>query len=143
MTKTKLLLTGLLAGAVAFGTACKTDKGNTNTGTGTDTTTMGTDAGTGGTGYGNPDSSPSTNPPPSEGTREMEPGVHEGDTHEEPGTGGTGMDQEPMDPSDSAGDNSLGGETGNEPLNPGAPAQQPTPNEGTMNGGDRSDDPRH
>jgi hypothetical protein len=139
MTKTKLLLTGLLAGAVAFGTACKTDKGSTNTGTGTDTT-MGTDAGTGGTGYDNPDQPPSSQPLPQEGTREMEPGVHEGDAHGEPGTGGTGMEQEPID---KAGDNSLGGETSDEPRNPGAPATQPPPNEGMMNGGDRSDEPRH
>jgi hypothetical protein len=140
MTKTKLLLTGLLAGAVAFGTACKTDKGSTHTGTGTDTTTMGTDAGTGGTGYDNPDNTRSSHPLPQEGTREMEPGVHEGDTHERPGTGGAGMDQEPID---RAGDNSLGGETSDEPLNPGAPANQPPPSEGTMNGGDGSDQPRH
>lgn len=143
MTKRKLLLTGLLAGAVAFGTACKTDKGNTNTGSGTDTTTMDTDAGTGGTGYSNPDTN--IYPLPREGTREMEPGVHEGDTHEEPGTGGTGMEQEPIDRS---GDDSLGGETGSEPRNPGAPANQPNPNqpnpnEGGMNGGEDSDLPRH
>lgn len=141
MTKTKLLLTGLLAGAVAFGTACKTDKGSTNTGTGTGTdTTMGTDAGTGGTGSENPAYPPSSHPLPQEGTREMEPEVHQG-THEEPGTGGTGMEQEPID---RAGDNSLGGESGKEPLNPGAPANQPPPNEGTMNGGDSStEQPRH
>ena len=122
MTKTKLLLTGLLAGAVAFGTACKTDKGSTKTGT---DTTMGTDAGTGGTGYDNPNQPPSSNPLPPEGTREMEPGVHQGDAHEQPGTGGAGMDQEPIDRS---GDDSLGGETGSEPRNPGAPANQPNPN---------------
>ena len=143
MTRTKLLLTGLLAGAVAFGTACKTDKGSTNTGTGTgsDTTTMGTDAGTGGTGYDNPDTyPPSSNPLPQEGTREMEPGVHEGDAHGQPGTGGAGMNQEPID---RAGDDSLGGETSDEPLNPGAPASQPPPNEGMMNGGDNTEQPRH
>jgi hypothetical protein len=123
MTRTKLLLTGLLAGAVAFGTACKTDKGNTNTGTGTDTTTMGTDAGTGGAGYDNPDHSrPGDNPVPEEGIREMEPGVHEGNTVEEPGTGGTGLEPEPMDRA-----NDLGGETGEEPLNPGAPANSDDP----------------
>lgn len=139
MTKTKLLLTGLLAGAVAFGTACKTDKGNTSTGTGTGSdTTMGTDAGTGGTGYDNPERPRGANPLPQEGTREMEPGVHQG-THEEPGTGGTGLEQEPID---RAGDNSLGGETSDEPLNPGAPANQPPPNEGTMNDGERSPEPR-
>ncbi|WNG51697.1 hypothetical protein F0U60_52015 [Archangium minus] len=128
MTKTKLLLAGLLTGAVAFGTACKTDKGaaNTGTGTGTDTTTMTPDAGTGGTGLDDPNSVPQdTQPLPPEGTREMEPGVHEGTTPTtpmEPGTGGTGLEPEPMDRT-----NSLGGETSDEPLNPGAPANQPSP----------------
>ncbi len=135
MTRTKLLLTGLLAGAVAFGTACKTDKGNTNTGTSTDTTntgpgtdtTMTTDAGTGGAGYDTPDRSrQDVNQEPQEGTRELEPGVHEGHTIEEPfdepGTGGTGLDEEPIDRTDS-----LGEETGEEPLNPGAPANTEDP----------------
>jgi hypothetical protein len=123
MTRTRLLLTGLLAGAVAFGTACKTDKGNTNTGTGTDTTTMGTDAGTGGAGYDNPDHSrQGVNPVPEEGTREMEPGVHEGNTVDEPGTGGTGLEPEPIDRTDR-----MGGETSDEPLNPGAPANTDEP----------------
>jgi hypothetical protein len=124
MTKTKLLLTGLLAGAVAFGTACKTDKGATGTGN-TDTTTMGTDAGTGGAGYDNPDRSrQGTNPVPEEGMREQEPGVHEG-THDMPGTGGTGLDDEPMNESDNL--------TGEDPLNPGSPATEPLPrDEGMM-----------
>jgi hypothetical protein len=125
---TKLLLTGLLAGAVAFGTACKTDKSNTNTSTGTDTdTTMTTDAGTGGAGYDTPDrSSQDVTPVPEEGVREMEPGVHEGHTieepGEEPGTGGTGLEPEPIDRTDS-----LDEETGEEPLNPGAPANTEDP----------------
>ncbi|HEX8436330.1 hypothetical protein [Archangium sp.] len=123
MTRTKLLLTGLLAGAVAFGTACKTDKGNTNTGTGTGTDTMATDAGMGGAGYDNPDHSRmGDNPVPEEGMREMEPGVHEGNTVEEPGTGGTGLEPEPIDRTDR-----MGGETGEEPLNPGAPANTDDP----------------
>jgi hypothetical protein len=112
MTKTKLLLAGVLAGAVAFGTACKTDKGTTNTGTGTgtDTTMMGgDDAGTGGAGMDNMDTRERMDPLPEEGTREMEPGVHD-DTLDDPGTGGAGMDTEPMDP---------------EPLNPGAPTNTP------------------
>ena len=91
--KTKLLLAGLLAGAMAFGTACKT--GNTNTGTGTDTTTMGTDAGTGGAGL-----------------------------------------EEPMDRTDT-----LGGETSEEPLNPGAPATGG--NEGSMRNDEGTSKPRH
>ena len=77
MTKTKLLLAGLLAGAVAVGTGCKTDKGTANTGTDT-TNTMAPDAGTGGAGE-------EMEPLPQEGTREMEPGVHD-DTLDEPGT---------------------------------------------------------
>jgi hypothetical protein len=133
MTKTKLLLAGLLTGAVAFGTACKTDKGTTNTGT--DTNTMATDAGTGGTGLDNPH--PDIHPLPQEGTREMEPGVHEG-TIEEPGTGGTGLGPEPIDRMDP-----LGGETSDEPLNPGAPAHQPTPDEGMMDDNERTPSPRH
>jgi hypothetical protein len=129
MTRTKLLLTGLLAGAVAFGTACKTDKGTTNTDTGTNT--MATDAGTGGAGYDNPDQgSQGMNPVPEEGTREMEPDVHEGNTLDEPntgdldepGTGGTGLEPEPIDRT-----NDMGDETGEEPLNPGAPANTEDP----------------
>jgi hypothetical protein len=105
MTKTKLLLAGVLAGAVAFGTACKTDKGTTNSGTGTGTTMMGgDDAGTGGAGMDNTmddmDTRDRMDPLPEEGTREMEPGVHD-DTLNEPGTGGAGMDTEPMDPNPS------------------------------------------
>ncbi len=108
MTKTKLLLAGVLAGAVAFGTACKTDKGTANTGTGTDTTTMGTDAGTGGAGMDDTmddmDTRDRMDPLPEEGTREMEPGMHEG-TLDEPGTGGAGMGTEPMDANPSDMDN--------------------------------------
>ena len=122
MTKTKLLLAGVLAGAVAFGTACKTDKGTTNTGTGT--TTMGTDAGTGGAGMDNTmddmDTRDRMDPLPEEGTREMEPGVHD-DTLNDPGTGGAGMGTEPMDPNPS----NMDRETSDEPLNPGAPANTP------------------
>src|SRR5690242_14134852 len=70
MTKTKLLLAGLLTGAVALGTACKTDKGTTNTGA-AQTTTMTPDAGTGGAGMDSP--SQDVYPLPQEGTREMEP----------------------------------------------------------------------
>ncbi|QRK11567.1 hypothetical protein JQX13_16720 [Archangium violaceum] len=118
MTKTKLLLAGLLTGAVAFGTACKTDQGTANTGTGTDTTIMTQDAGTGGAGV---------DTLPEEGTREMEPGAHGGyptpsTNPAEPGTGGTGLEPESMDNTDR-----LGGETSDEPLNPGAPANQPSP----------------
>jgi hypothetical protein len=111
MTKTKLLLTGLLAGAVAFGTACKTDKGAT--GTGTDTTTMGTDAGTGGAGYETPDRREEQEPLPEEGTREMEPGVHEGSHEMPPGTGGTGLENEPFEETD----------------RPDSPATKPLPDE--------------
>jgi hypothetical protein len=131
--KTKLLLAGLVAGAVAFGTGCKTDKGTTNTGTDT-TNTMATDAGTGGAGVDTMDRGrEEVDPLPQEGTREMEPGVHD-DIPAEPGTGGTGL--EPMDRTN----DTLGGETSDEPLNPGAPANQPIPNE-DMNDTERSTDP--
>lgn len=133
--KTKLLLAGLVAGAVAFGTGCKTDKGTTNTGTDT-TNTMSTDAGTGGAGIDTMDRGrEEVDPLPQEGTREMEPGVHD-DIPAEPGTGGTGL--EPMDRTN----DTLGGETSDEPLNPGAPANQPIPNE-DMNNTERTTDPMH
>jgi hypothetical protein len=132
MTKTKLLLAGLVAGAVAFGTGCKTDKGPANTNTGTDTTTMSTDAGTGGAGVDTMDRGrEEMDPLPQEGTREMEPGVHD-DTLTEPGTGGTGLEPEPMDRTN----DTLGGETSDEPLSPGAPANQPNDTE-------RKTDPMH
>jgi hypothetical protein len=119
MTRTKLLLTGLLAGAVAFGTACKTDKAAA--GTSTDTTPMGMDAGTGGAGMDDTDRTrQGTNPVPEEGVREQEPGVHEG-SHDMPGTGGTGLEDEPMDESDNL--------TGEDPLNPGSPTTEPLPND--------------
>ncbi|HYO67990.1 MAG TPA: hypothetical protein VEU33_18125 [Archangium sp.] len=133
MTKTKLLLAGLLAGAVAVGTGCKTDKGTTNTGT--DTTTMSTDAGTGGAGVDTMDRGrEQVDPLPQEGTREMEPGVHD-DIPAQPGTGGTGLEPEPMDRTN----DTLGGETSDEPLSPGAPANQPVPD--GMNDTERSTDP--
>lgn len=133
--KTKLLLAGLVAGAVAFGTGCKTDKGTTNTGT-DQTNTMSTDAGTGGAGIDTMDRGrEEVDPLPQEGTREMEPGVHD-DIPAEPGTGGTGLEPEPMDRTN----DTLGGETSDEPLNPGAPANQPIPDEG-MNDTERTTDP--
>ena len=133
--KTKLLLAGLVAGAVAFGTGCKTDKGTTNTGT-DQTSTMSTDAGTGGADIDTMDRGrEEVDPLPQEGTREMEPGVHD-DIPAEPGTGGTGL--EPMDRTN----DTLGGETSDEPLNPGAPANQPIPNE-DMNDTERTTDPMH
>jgi hypothetical protein len=52
----------------------------------------------------------------------MEPDVHEGNTVDEPGTGGTGLEPEPIDQTDR-----MGGETGEEPLNPGAPANTEDP----------------
>ncbi|WP_375768993.1 hypothetical protein NR798_46230 [Archangium gephyra] len=135
MTKTKLLLAGLVAGAVAFGTGCKTDKGTTNTGT--DTSTMSTDAGTGGAGIDTMDRGrEEVDPLPQEGTREMEPGVHD-DIPAEPGTGGTGLEPEPMDRTN----DTLGGETSDEPLNPGAPANEPIPEEG-MTGTERNPEPK-
>ncbi|MFE8603647.1 hypothetical protein [Archangium violaceum] len=136
MTKTKLLLAGLVAGAVAFGTGCKTDKGAANTNTGTDTSSMPTDAGTGGAGADTMDRDrEDVEPLPQEGTREMEPGVHD-DIPAQPGTGGTGLEPEPMDRTN----DSLGGETSDEPLGPGAPANQPVPNE-DRNDTERSTDP--
>ncbi len=140
MTKTKLLLAGVLAGAVALGTGCKTDKGTTNTDTtNTDTTnTMAPDAGMGGAGVDTMDRGrEEIDPLPQEGTREAEPGVHD-DIPAEPGTGGTGLEPEPMDRTN----DSLGGETSDEPLNPGAPANQPVPDEGMMNDTERPMEPR-
>ena len=135
MTKTKLLVAGLLAGAVAFGTGCKTDKGTTNTGT--DTSTMSTDGGMGGAGVDTMDRGrEQVDPLPQEGTREMEPGVHD-DIPAQPGTGGTGLEPEPMDRTN----DTLGGETSDEPLGPGAPANQPVPNDG-MNDTERTTEPQ-
>lgn len=124
MTRTKLLLTGLLAGAVAFGTACKTDKGTTDTTTnpGMDQTQMAPDSGTGGSTYTNPNEGrEDVNPVPDESTRESEPGVHQQPNEEEPGTGGTGFEPQPLDR------DNLGGENSSEPLSPGAPATSPDP----------------
>jgi hypothetical protein len=119
MTKTKLLLTGLLAGAVAFGTACKTDQSaTTGTGTtGTDTTTTGTDTGTGGAGHADPGRG-KVNPLPDEGTREREPGVHKGDTHAPAGNSG-------LEPGPLGDERDLSNETGEEPNNPGSQSPQP------------------
>ncbi|HEX8822790.1 MAG TPA: hypothetical protein VF794_22885 [Archangium sp.] len=124
MTKTRLLLTGLLAGAVAFGTACKTDTAAKST---TTPPPIGASSGAGGAGIDTPDedTSQNTNPTPEEGTRETEPGVHEGTHHPDPGTGGAGLEPEPLD-------SSLEGETSDEPLNPGAPATTPEENDGMM-----------
>jgi len=124
MTKTKLLLTGLLAGAVAVGTACKTDQGAT---TGTDTTTApnqtpppppSTDTDTGGSGYDNPERGQDVNPLPDEGTREREPGVHQGDTHAPAGNPG-------LEPGPLGEERDLSNETGEEPNNPGSQSPQP------------------
>ncbi|MGZ3461798.1 MAG: hypothetical protein ACXU86_25175 [Archangium sp.] len=138
MTKTKLLLTGLLAGAVALGTACKTEKSHANTST-DQTPPMATDAGTGGTGYENPDRGPQgVTPVPEDSTREMGPGVHQG-PHEQPGTGGTGLGQEPVDQNDNLGHDNLGHETSDEPRSPGAPSTGP----GTENSDEPTDRPQH
>jgi hypothetical protein len=140
MTKTKLLLTGLLAGAVAFGTACKTDKGatGTDTSTGANTTTMGTDAGTGGAGYDNPDRG-GVNPLPDEGTREREPGVHEGDIHAPAGNapaGNPGLEPGPLGE-----ERDLSNETGEEPNNPGSQSPQPI-NDDPTSGDNGASQPR-
>ncbi|WP_375772138.1 hypothetical protein NR798_15040 [Archangium gephyra] len=58
MTKTKLLLTGLLAGAVAFGTACKT----TNTPS-SPTPAIGVSSGGGGAGIETPEDKRNTTTP--------------------------------------------------------------------------------
>ncbi len=145
MTKTKLLLAGLLTGAMAFGTACKTNTSTANTdtgnGTATGTTGVGTeqptsmtpDAGTGGTGLDDPNQGVNTLPP--EGTREMEPGVHD-NTTEEPGTGGTGLEPEPIDRTDDR------GETGNESLRPSSPTHQPSMDEDMMNDPEQVNEPK-
>jgi hypothetical protein len=128
MTRTKLLLTGLLAGAMAFATACKTDQSHTNTNP--DQTSMPGDAGTGGTGLDNPDRSrQGVNPVPEEGTRELEPGVHE-----EPGTGGTGLHGEPHDESDTL--------TGEDPLHPHPSTTEPLPEDEGLHGDDSTAEPK-
>ncbi|AEI63220.1 hypothetical protein [Corallococcus macrosporus] len=127
--KTKAVLASLAAGALAFGTACKSDSGaarettdttdtgtmsDPNTGTTTDTdTTM--SPGTGGTGMDDPMLTPETDPmdpnsvdpnadptmPPGTGGTgtEVDPNL-DPDMSSEPGTGGAG-DVEPLDTADS------------------------------------------
>ncbi|ATB29563.1 hypothetical protein [Melittangium boletus] len=91
MTKTKLLLAGLLTGAVAFGAGCKTDTAS-RSGT-QQSTPPAPDTGTGGTGFDTPQSMPPSDTTPIEGdtgTREREPDVHRAPPLDEPGTGGSG-----------------------------------------------------
>lgn len=90
LSKSKWLLAGVLTGALALGSACKSNEGaerdtpadpaDTTTGTGTDTTGTGTDTGTGtgtttdpGTGGAGEGWDPGA-------AGESEPGVHHGDT---------------------------------------------------------------
>lgn len=122
MTNTKLLLAGLLAGTVALGTGCKTDKSTTNTST-DQMAPMTPDAGMGGAGIDT--EREEVEPLPQEGTREMEPDVHD-DPLDEPGTGGTGFEPEPLDDTDE----NLGGE----PLDPAE--------EGMMNDDERTTEPQ-
>jgi hypothetical protein len=122
MKTTKLLWTGLLAGAVAFGAACRTtDTGATNAGI-TPPPPVSVDPGTGGTGLDNPsdwNTPPAPMPLPDEGTREAEPGVHPG-APPEPGTGGSGLDPEPIDRTDG-----VGSDRTMDPLNPASPTSPP------------------
>jgi hypothetical protein len=115
MTKTKLLLAGLLTGAVAFGSACKTDTAATGTSTGTQTTMPASteDAGTGGAGINTPRSTPL----PDDGVREREPDVHNTPI-DEPGTGGSGMEPDGMTrPNDMRPPDAIGNEPIDEPMN--------------------------
>ena len=94
MTKTQLLLTGLITGAMAFGVGCRTDQTASrgpaptspmsNTGGSGDVTHR-----TRGEGM--------TPMPEENGTREMEPEVHENPTSPPPapGIGGSGTDRLP------------------------------------------------
>jgi hypothetical protein len=107
MTKTRLLLAGLLTGAVAVGTACKTDTSTTTPGTQPTMPTSADDAGTGGTGFDTPQSAPL----PDDGIREREPDVHNTPI-DEPGTGGSGLEPHDMDRPDAMGD-----DTADKPLN--------------------------
>lgn len=93
MTKTKLLLTGLITGAMAFGVACRTDQ------TASRTTTPTSTQDTGGSGnVTNRTRGEGMTPMPEEnGTREMEPEVHENPTSPPPDTGGSGLDPQPID----------------------------------------------
>jgi hypothetical protein len=106
MTKTKLLLAGLLTGAVAFGTACKTDTATTGSPPATPASTD--DAGTGGTGFNTPQSAPL----PDDGIREREPDVHNTPI-DEPGTGGSGLEPDGMTRPPDA----IGNEPIDEPMN--------------------------
>ncbi|ABF92252.1 putative lipoprotein [Myxococcus xanthus DK 1622] len=122
--KTKAVLASLAAGAIAFGTACKSDSGATrettdttdtsgmgtmsdpNTGTSTDTRTdTTTPPGTGGTGMDDPALSPESetvdptlNPGTGGAGTEVDPNL-DPDMSSEPGTGGAG-DVEPLDNTD-------------------------------------------
>ncbi|PTL79545.1 hypothetical protein [Vitiosangium sp. GDMCC 1.1324] len=120
MTKTKLLLASVLAGAVAYGAACKTDKtaANANIEKAEETVDTIPDAGDG-TGVGKPPNSGGSgyDPLPAEGERESEPGVHQSAPPDEPGTGGSGLEPEPLDKSDDL----------NEPMDPVDPSDEPAP----------------
>ncbi|QDF02008.1 hypothetical protein BHS04_02130 [Myxococcus xanthus] len=129
LLKTKAVLASLAAGALAFGTACKSDSGATrettdttdtsgmgtmsdpNTGTSTDTSTdTTTPPGTGGTGMDDPALSPeSETGDPNSVDPNADPTLNPGtggtgaevdpDMSSEPGTGGAG-DVEPLDNTD-------------------------------------------
>ncbi|MFY0582191.1 hypothetical protein ACN28S_55045 [Cystobacter fuscus] len=120
MTKTKLLLAGLLTGAVAFGTACKTDTATKSPEPMTPATTE--DAGTGGTGFDTPRSTPL----PNDGIREREPDVHNTPL-DEPGTGGSGLEPNGMMPPDS-----IGNEPMDEPMRTTPPIDSSMDDDNTM-----------
>lgn len=121
MTKTKLLLAGLLTGAVAFGTACKTDTATTSPEPMTPATTD--DAGTGGTGF----DTPQTAPLPDDGIREREPDVHNTPI-DEPGTGGSGLEPNGMTPPPDA----IGNEPIDEPMRTTPPIDSSMDDDDTM-----------
>lgn len=118
MTKTKLLLAGLITGTMAFGVACRTDQTTSRT----PTTTMNTQD-TGGSGdVTNRTRGEGMTPMPEDNaTREMEPQVHENPTSPPPATGGSGLEPQPMDQTDR-----LPPETNQEPQ-PHSTDDMPTP----------------
>ncbi len=139
MKKTQLLLAGLLTGTMAFGVACSTDKAARDTRP-APAETM--NPGTGGAGedINAPTRGEDMTPiPAQEGTREMEPEVHETPMGEPPGTGGAGLDDtqmkdapEPLQRPDGLGqDNEL------EPMTPNTPSTPAPSDEGLIEDGQR------
>ncbi|MBM7112731.1 hypothetical protein [Archangium primigenium] len=136
MTKTKFILAGLMAGAVAFGAGCKTDTAARGT---TEQSVPAPDTGTGGTGFDTPQSMPQdgTMAPIEDdaSVREREPGVHQTPPIiDEPGTGGSGLpDSDGLERPDGLGQDNLGQDDANTTIVP--DANDAPVNDGMMNNG--------